>query len=110
MTDPIDNESLAVLRDGIGNVPIVMELAPRLLATYDSLCGDLDHSHDVETMDDDQVNAVLDQIGRLIDDEPEAWARVAMGCIDQAMVRSGAQDEITRILRREGIDVETVES
>jgi hypothetical protein len=32
---PMDPESLAAIRDGIGNVPTVMELAPRLLADRD---------------------------------------------------------------------------
>lgn len=55
---------------------------------------------------EDEVDSILDTIGRDIVLN-EDWARVAMGCLDQAMLTITVQDEIAAILRREGVEVET---
>jgi hypothetical protein len=55
-------------------------------------------------MTNKELDKILDTIGGRIEDTPEAWAAVAMGCIDQAMLSVAVQDQITAILRAAGVD------
>ena len=58
---------------------------------------------------EDDLDEVVQAVGALIPDTPEAWAAVAMGCLDQAGLSLGDQDAITAILRRAGIDPQVAE-
>ena len=53
-----------------------------------------------------ELDKLLDTIGAGIEDTPEAWTAVAMGCIDQAMLPVTTQDKISAILRAAGADPE----
>ena len=53
------------------------------------------------------IDRLMHTIGGEIDDTPEAWARVAMACLDQGMVSARVQDRIAEILRRHaGVDTD----
>ena len=59
-----------------------------------------------EKPDPADLDRIMTLIGGEIPDTPEAWARVAMRCLDQGMVSVGVQNMVEDTLRREGVIVE----
>lgn len=52
-----------------------------------------------------ELDSIMHVVGGLIEDTADDWARVGMGCLDQAGLSVAVQDEITAILRRVGVDL-----
>lgn len=48
----------------------------------------------------------MQTVGEVIDGTPEAWAAVAMACLDQGMLSCSVQDRITAVLRAAGVNPE----